>query len=129
MTKRLGNRIVSFVLAALLLLTSVPMQAFAEGEAGTETAAVDWENVIDDCELELVEGTDRTDGGYGVEHIRDGSIEKQFVGGGEASATIKFTFPSEKNVKKIICHVQSFTGHTHKLGSINIITSDPRSQS
>ena len=102
MTKRLGNRIVSFVLAALLLLTSVPMQAFAEGEAGTETAAVDWENVIDDCELELVEGTDRTDGGYGVEHIRDGSIEKQFVGGGEASATIKFTFPSEKNVKKII---------------------------
>ncbi len=115
MTKRLGNRIVSFVLAALLLLTSVPMQAFAEGEAGTETAAVDWENVIDDCEIEMLEGNSERP----IENLRDGDPNTLWnMNTSNGTAILKFVLPTERLIKKIAIQMEN-TEHTQTMSLLN----------
>lgn len=118
MKRKIWNRAVSFLMAALLAVTSAPLQALAvegtESAGDTEAAAaVDWENIIDDCEILLTEGNQERP----IENLRDGNIKTLWNVYG--SGILKFTFPSERIVEKIAIQMEEGSTYTQTMSLLD----------
>ncbi len=112
MKQKIWSRTVSFVLAALLAVTSVPVQALAETEIKANDEAVDWENIIDDCEIEVLEGGTNEQDGKSIEDLRDGNPGTVWVRNGYAggnTSLLKFTFPTARSLKKVDMYFEKDT--------------------
>lgn len=101
MKKKPWSRAASFLLAAALAVTSLPMQAFAEGGGKEGEDAVDWVNIADECVIDAPPEQEN----FPLSNLRDGDLRSEWRKSGDianSSATLGFAFSSPREVKKVV---------------------------